>query len=119
MIVRELDSNHDWLFGKGKNNYLSKTAAIVQNINTRLNSFLGDCFFDAGAGIDWFNLLGAKDKTALSLAIGAVILNTQNVTGLVQLSLSVDAQRKVTIRYQVQTSYSTATSIFQFDVKVA
>ncbi len=115
MRVRQIDGTHDWLFGKGQNDYLRANAAIVQNINTRLNSFLGDCFFDVGAGIDWFNLLGAKDQTALNLSVSAVILNTQNVTGLLQISIQLDVTRNLTIQYQVQTSYSTASSTFQFN----
>lgn len=106
MIVRALDLDHDWTFGRGKNDYLSRNAAIGQNINTRLQSFLGDCFFDTEAGIDWFNLLGAKDLTALQLAISATILNTQNVTALLELSVNLDNNRKITIQYSVSTIYT-------------
>lgn len=116
MRVRQVDSSHDFTFGKGKNNYLTATRAIVQNIDTRLLSFLGNCFFDLGAGIDWFNLLGSKNEIALNLAVSAVILNTQNVTGLLQLSISLGATRVLTIRYQVQTTYSTAASEFKYDL---
>lgn len=115
MRVRQLDENHDWLFGKGQNDYLRANAAIVQNINTRLQSFLGDCFFDLTAGVDWFNLLGSKDQVSLNLAISAVILNTQNVIGILQLSAALSAARDFTVRYRVQTSYSSAAGIFQFD----
>ncbi len=116
MIVRALDSDHDWLFGKGRNDYLRDLNAVVQNIDTRLNSFLGDCFFDQGAGIDWFNLLGAKDQIALNLTISAVILNTTDVTGIEQLSVTLSTARNLRVAYVVQTSYSRASSIFEFDV---
>lgn len=52
MIVRALDINGDWTFGQGKGNYLTNQAAIAQNVQTRLLSFLGDCFFDPTAGIN-------------------------------------------------------------------
>ena len=115
MIVRALDSNGDWTFGAGLSNYLSGQAAVSQNIQTRLNSFLGDCFFDLGAGIDWFNLLGGKDLTTLNLAVSAVILNTQYVSNLIQLSINVDVNRNVSISYEVQTSFgafSSSASVF-------
>jgi hypothetical protein len=67
--VRQIDDDGDWLFGKGQNDYVRANTSVVQNINTRLGSFLGDCFFDLGAGIDWFNLLGTKDQVALNLSI--------------------------------------------------
>lgn len=114
MIVRAIDGQGDWLFGKGKNDYKSGNNAISQNIQTRLLSFLGDCFFDLNAGIDWWNRLGAKDKTALNLDVSSVILNTAGVTGLLQLSITLDAQRVLTITYRVQTIYSTTGNTFQY-----
>lgn len=119
MIVRAIDSNGDWVFGTGANAYLSGNAAVGQDIQTRLSSFLGDCFFDTGAGIDWFNLLGGKDQTALNLAVAAVILNTSNVTGGLQLSVVYNASvRSVTIKYVVQTTYSQLSNSFQYDLSV-
>src|SRR6478609_7975459 len=115
MRVRALNSDHDWEFGKGQNDYLRNNAAIAQNINTRLSSFLGNCFFDIGAGIDWYNLLGAKDQTALNLAISTQILNTEAVTGILQLSIWLNAQRQFSVSYKVQTSLSTTSSSFTFD----
>lgn len=116
MRIRQIDDDSDWLYGKGKNNYVRDNAAVIQNSNTRLSSFLGDCFFDLGGGLDWFNLLGGKDETALSLAIAAVILNTRDVTGLLQLSIQLDVERRLTIQYRVQTTYSVASSTFQYDL---
>ena len=117
MIMRALDSNGDWTYGKGKNNYNSGNAAVAENIQTRLASVLGDCFFDTGAGIDWFNLLGGKDQTALNLAVAAVILNTPNVTGILQLAVILnEVTRAILIQYQVQTTYSQITGTFQYDL---
>ena len=118
MRVRALNSNHDWTFGKGLNDYVFNNAAIAQNINTRLNSFLGNCFFDIGAGIDWFNLLGAKDQTALNLSISSIILNTDGVTGIIEISISLDANRNFSVTYKVQTVYSTTQSTFVFDTSI-
>lgn len=116
--VRALDVNHDWTFGSGLSNYLSNNRAIAQNINTRLSSFLGNCFFDLGAGIDWFNLMGGKDQTALSLAISTQILNTAQVTGILQLSVGLNVRRNFTVQYKVRTVYSTTESTFSFDNSV-
>ena len=107
MIVRSLDVNGDWQFGKGRNNYLSANKAIVQNISTRLNSFLGDCFFALDAGIDWFNLLGSKNQVALELAVRAIVLNTAGVTRLVDVSVELNHNtRRITMSYTVETIYS-------------
>jgi hypothetical protein len=101
-IVRALDAVGDWTYGAGKANYLRERKAIKQNISTRLYSFLGDCFFKTDAGIDWFNLLGAKDVDAITKACTTVILNTQGVVGLVELSADLDHNtRNLRVVYEV------------------
>lgn len=110
MSVRSLDALGDWTFGRGKNNYLTQNKEIRQNIQTRLLSFLGDCFFDTAAGIDWFNLLGSKDQTALNLAVNSTILNTEGVTSLLQLSIVLSSVRRLTISYEVATVYTGLTA---------
>lgn len=115
MRVRSLDSNGDWEWGNGKGNYKQGNAAIAQNIKTRLSSFVSDCFFDLEAGLDWYGLLGYKDKVALRLAVSSVILNTTEVTGLKQINLNYNAvTRDLTITYKAQTTYSTLTDIYQY-----
>ena len=112
MIVKSLDSNGDWTFGSSLNNYLRNQKAVVQNVNTRLQEFLGDCFFNTGAGINWLNLLGGKNQTAISLAVTNTILSTDQVIGLQQLNINLnDATRSLFIEYTVQTSYSQETGL--------
>lgn len=115
MIVRALDANHDWTFGKGKNDYLIQSRAIVQCIETRLLSFLGDCFFDITAGIDWFEYLGSKNLLKLQLAVNTCILNTEGVTALNKMDIYTDrTTRKIYMTYSVNTIYTTnvtATSV--------
>ena len=106
MIVRSIDSEGDWSFGKGRNDYLSANDAIGQNIKTRLQSFLGDCFFAMSAGIDWFNLLGSKNIIGLQLSIQATILNTTGVTRIVDFSLTLETNRRLNLQYTVETIYS-------------
>lgn len=106
MIVRALDKDGDWSFGKSKNNYLSGSAAVQQNIKTRLLEFIGDCFFNIQAGVDWFNFLGgSKNQVALNFNISSVILNTAFVTSIKQLSISL-VNRDFSVSYQVVDAYS-------------
>jgi len=124
MIVRALDSQGDWTYGKGENDYLSGSSAVGQMIQTRVLSFLGDCFFDTGAGIAWFSYLGAiGSETALNLAISTTILNTPDqagnpvVTGLKQLSVVLNRQtRNLSVQYQVITAFSSVTGAFSYDL---
>ena len=105
MIVRGLDENHDWLFGNGKQDYRVDEKAIEQDCQTRLLSFLDDCFFDTTAGIDWWNLLGRGTKDQLLTAIKGVLLNTEGVAGV--SSVDVDLiDRVLKIKYSIVTQYS-------------
>lgn len=108
MIVRRITNENDWTFGKGKNNYLTDSSAVAQNVKTRLQSFLGDCFFSLQSGIDWFNLLGSKEQVKLRLAISTTILNTDNVTKLNELTVDVSEDRKISISYSISTIYGQA-----------
>lgn len=110
MITRALDADGDWTFGKGANDYLSGNPAIAQSLVTRIKSFLGDCFFDAGAGIDWFNLLGSKNQTGLDFNIRSVIINTPNVTGFTVLDSDFDPRTRLfSPSYLVSTTLSPRT----------
>lgn len=114
VIARALTLSGDWTFGQGRNNYVSGNAQVAQNIQTRLGSFLGDCFFDQGAGLAWFDLLGSKNQLPLNLAINAIILNTDDVTGILQTSVILDASRNLSVSYMVQTIYSVLTGTYQY-----
>lgn len=85
MRFRNVDENGDWVFGKGRNSYLTSTSALMMNIKTRLLSFLNDCFFDTEAGIDWWNLLGGKDQKAILASIQRVVLRSSNVKKIIDM----------------------------------
>lgn len=113
MRVRALDLDHDWQWGKGRNDYKQNQSAVVQNINTRLSSYLGDCFFAMGEGLDWFNLNGGKSTLAIDLAVSTVILNTAEVLLLINVASRLNAQtRRYTIQYEVETVYGRARGLF-------
>jgi hypothetical protein len=117
MIVRAIDENGDWTFGKGRNNYRSGNPAVAQCLQTRLYMFLGDCFFALDEGIDWLNRLGSRNELALKLDIAARILNTKEVTGLLQLQTNLNrGTRGLTTIYEVQTVYSRVADQFRFDL---
>lgn len=100
---RQLDSNNDWTFGKGQNNFATGDSAIALNIKTRLQSWLRDCYFDQFAGIDWLNRLGNRgQQQLLERDVRVNIIQTQDVTGLEELSVSL-VERSLQISYTVRT----------------
>jgi len=109
MIIRNLDQNGDWVFGQGNGNYLTQNNAIGLNIKTRLLSWVGDCFFDLGAGIDWLNRLSKKNqRQLLENDIRRVILQSYGVVGIVNFGTDLTG-RKFSANYSVNTIYSSVT----------
>lgn len=108
MIIRALDTSHDWTFGKGKENYLSGQLAIAENIQTRLLSVLNNCFFDMGAGIDWFTYMGLPNKNQeILLRTRAVILQSFGVVNINSLNIIFSTNtRKANLTYNINTIYT-------------
>ena len=101
MRFRNISTDGDWVFGKGRNSFLQNTDALMMNIKTRLLCFLNDCFFDTEAGIDWWNLLGAKDKKSLIASIQRVVLRSSQVKKIVNLDYVLN-NRQFSIQLSVE-----------------
>lgn len=108
MIIRALNANHDWTFGKGKQDYLRDQNAVMENIQTRLLSFFNDCFFDLRAGIDWFRLLGTKNTDKeIELSCRAIILGSYGVLRMNSISVAlIRNQRSIRLEYSIDTVFS-------------
>ena len=109
MRIRGLDNNGDFQFGSGKANYLNNQPAIALNIRTRLLSFLGNCWFDSQAGIDWLTYLGtsgaAKNQKNLLLSIQAIIKQSYGVVSINSLSAGVSG-RMINIQANINTIFT-------------
>lgn len=106
MAFRNLSRNGDWVFGSGKNSYVTENQEIGLNIKTRVLSFLGDCFFATEEGINWWNLLEIGKQEQLENSVQETIKNTAGVTAINSVDVVMGANRKITITYDVQTIYS-------------
>lgn len=106
MAFRNLSGNGDWVFGSGKNSYVTENQEIGLNIKTRVLSFLGDCFFATEEGINWWNLLEIGKQEQLENSVQETIKNTAGVTAINSVNVVMGANRKITITYDVQTIYS-------------
>lgn len=108
MIFRDLDSNGDWEFGQGFQNYAINEAAIDLNIKTSLYSWLNDCFFALTSGIDWANLLGSKNKkSTLDQQTKLIILSSYGVTGILSFNSTLNlATRAYVANYMISTIFT-------------
>lgn len=101
MRFRNLDSNGDWCFGKGRNSYLMGNKALMMNIKTRLLEFLGDCFWDTGKGIDWWTLLGGKDLKRILVDVQRTVLRSYQVKRIVDMDYTL-SNRTLSIRLSIE-----------------
>lgn len=109
MRFREVDSNGDWTFGNGIQTYAKEDAALNLNIKTRLNSYVGDSFFDLRAGVDWKNYLSdPRSKDNLEFSIRNVLLDTEGVLRVNSIQSVIDDDREIQITYNIDTIFSTS-----------
>ncbi len=107
MIIRKIDAQSDWLFGHGNSDYAKDEAAINENIQTRILSWIGDCFFALQEGVDWRNRLEVGQQAALKDEIATIILQSFGVMAINFIELSFDGRtRLATIRANIQTIFS-------------
>jgi hypothetical protein len=106
MIIRLTDGSGDWTFGKGMSNYLKDDMAIRQNIQSRVLSWLNDCFWALAEGIDWKNRISTGQLDNLRNEIRSTILQSYGVVGADEVTVDfVGTTRNVTVTYSVDTIY--------------
>lgn len=110
MIFRNLTPSGDFTFGSGRQNYLRDDGAVALNIQTRLKSFLGDCFWDLTAGIDWWNLLGQRNPQAqvnILIGVRSVLASSYGVVRINSVNaLTNGSTRNLALTYNVDTIFS-------------
>lgn len=111
MIIRNIDENGDWTFGKGKSSYKRNALALNQHLKTKLLEWKGDCFFDNNAGIDWKNRLDKRSQIQPLLnEIRSLILKTDGVIAIISLNYDFNSDnRRLNLNYEIKTIYSGST----------
>ena len=111
MKIRGIDSQNDWLWGQGLQSYQTGSAAIAENLVTSLQCYLNDAFWQMDFGVDWWNLIGARNPAAeanILLQTRGIIINSFGVTAITSVSASFNSlTRKLNLQYAVSTIYST------------
>lgn len=106
MIIRRVDSTNDWNFGKGISDYAVETEAIMQNIKSRVLSWVGDCFFAPDEGVDWKSRLDIGQQDLLVQEIKAIILQSFGVVRITEFASTFIGQtRAINITYTIDTIF--------------
>jgi hypothetical protein len=109
-IFRGSAITDDWVFGKGKSDYMRDDLAIAQDIKTKLRTFRGECFFDGSVGVRWFEVLGQKDVANIVAEVKSVILEVDGVIKITNVEFQLSESRNLVVRYWLDTVNSTGTS---------
>jgi hypothetical protein len=107
MRFRAITDNGDWVFGNGQQAYVRDNLAIKYDMETKLRTFLNECFFAPEIGVPWFQLLGAKDQNALILSLQQVIANVVGVTKITDVQFELTPDRDAKVSYNINTIYTT------------
>ena len=111
MIYRMLDSDGDYVFGRGKHAYLEGIDAVAQAIKTRLLLLYAEWWEDREDGLPlWEQILaapGSQDSlTAVDLVFKERIEGTTGVLSLLGYESDFDRDnRKYTFKAAVETMY--------------
>ena len=102
MRTRTVDSNWDWKFGRGKNDYADDALGGAYTVKMKILSWFKDCFFAMEDGIDWKNILGNKlSKDEADRSIKEIIQTEPEITELVYFDSSVtDRIYSATVRFK-------------------
>ena len=109
MIFRQINGSNDWSFGRGNGSLATGEQAIELNLRTVLQSWVNDCFFDLGAGVDWTNRLGTNQKAQLMREISKVIMQSYGIVNITSSAYQYNSStRTMQIQFQIETIYSSA-----------
>jgi hypothetical protein len=109
-MIRGSRLTDDWVFGKGKSDYLKDDDAIARDITTRLRIFKGECFFDGEIGVPWFSIIGQKDTGIILLELKKAILEVDGVTDVTDVRFTLSEDRSFVVEWWVNTINSTGVS---------
>lgn len=106
MIVRALDTDDDWTFGKGIQNYRRDLEALKQSLKTRILFFQRDCFYALNTGIDWYSYIGGKNvEDAVLISVKERILKTDGILRITALDFFLNENRNFSLTFFVDTIF--------------
>ena len=118
MIIRAVRKNEngqeEFCFGHGYTDYKHDISCVEQDIETALQEFKNDCFFDLEAGIDWKARLGYHNqKEYLDEDIQNTILARNGVINIIDFNSNI-IDRIYNCQIKVLTIYSDEELSIQF-----
>jgi hypothetical protein len=96
----------EWVFGTGKQSYVTGIDRVLQDLETSIKEWREDCFFNKGKGIDWKNIIGSKNQNeVLELAIRDVAVQIKGITAINEIIIYLDSNRLALLSIEINTVY--------------
>ena len=111
MLNRRLDENWDYVFGHGKNDYLTGREAVGQAVKSRLLLLYGEWWEDQQDGLPLFEkvLAGSGSEQhlqAVDIVFRQRIGDTRDVLGITQFDSTFDRNKRAySFTAAVETAY--------------
>lgn len=103
-MLRNLDKNHDWLFGHGVQDYVKEEKEIELDIVTNILCWKNNCFYDLDRGIDWYSMIRSRNKQPI-YQLTSLILNVNGVVQINNINYNLTEDRKINININLDTIY--------------
>lgn len=95
------------MFGQGIGSYATEIDALALDIEARIRSRKGNCFFAPDDGVDYTNLMEKGQKQDFENGMSNAIMQTEGVVKINSLSSILDPDtRSHSMTYDIQTIYS-------------
>lgn len=98
MSVAGITKDGDWIFGRGKASYRTKSDEIRQRVVTRLRLFTNDWFLDTSSGNPWVELFTSRSsQNKILRTIERSVVLTDGVRSLDSLEITSVSERHAEI----------------------
>jgi len=83
--VFKLDTNNDLDFSTGNIQVIDGVDSLAQRIQTRLNTFRGECFLDPSTGTPWISQVFTSSLPTTSALNAAIVSSLSTVDGILEI----------------------------------
>jgi hypothetical protein len=113
MRVRALTADYDYAFGQSAQNFLvDSPEAVGQIVETSMNLYYGEYYWDTTQGMPWFDgVIGKFSQNEADLTIQAFIASIPNVTSVTSFESTVEG-RNYSATATIITPYGSTTVSF-------
>lgn len=105
MKFRRYDDSGNWIFGLSSGNYVSEKEALKKDIESRIKTWYGECFFKPYEGVNYSAYMNYSAKSFLDVDIQTVIMKSEGVINITSFESEINSDREYTLTAKISTVY--------------